>query len=122
MNTNDPAQPMFTLTVTGNVVKFAEINPAQVRLEGQAGKPLAAEVEILPNKDYPFSILRVNPQRGDVVRAELIKQCTPGENSRCIIRVENLSTTSGRYADTITVQTDNAVRPSFPILVVGIIH
>lgn len=122
MQTNDPAQPTLTLVVTGRVEKFVELRPAQVRLEGQAGTPLAVEVEILPNKDYPFAILGVQTQRDDAVRTELIEQCSIGENSRCIIRVENLKTTSGRYADTITVQTDNAVRPSFPIPVVGIIR
>lgn len=122
MQTNDPAQPTLTLVVTGKVEKFVEIRPAQVRLEGQAGTPLAVEVEILPNKDYPFSILGVQPQRSDVVRTELIEQCNTGENSRCIIRVENLKTTSGRYADTITVKTDNVVKPSFPIPVIVIIN
>lgn len=112
---------MFTLAVTGKVVKFVEIQPAQVRLEGQAGTPLAVEVEILPNKDYPFSILGLQTQ-SQAVRSELVKQCTAGENSRCLIRVENMKTTSGRYADTITVQTDNTTRPSFPIPVVGIIQ
>lgn len=113
---------MFSLTVSGNVVKFAKVNPAQVRLEGEAGTPLAVEVEILPNKDYPFSIVGVKNQRDDSVRCELIQQCSTGDNSRCVLRVENLKTTSGRYADTITVQTDNAARPSFPIPVVGMIR
>lgn len=122
MQTNDPAQPTLRLVVTGKVEKFVELRPAQVRLEGEAGAPLAVEVEILLNKDYPFSILGVQTQRDDAVRTELLEQCNTGENSRCIIRVENLKSTSGRYADTITVLTDNAVRPSFPIPVVGIIH
>lgn len=114
--------PTLTLVVTGKVEKFVEIRPAQVLLEGQAGTPLAVEVEILPNKNYPFSILGVKPQRSDVVRTELVEQCNSGENSRCVIRVENLNAASGRYADTITVQTDNAVRPSFSIPVVGVIQ
>lgn len=122
MQTDDPAQPLLNLVVTGQVVKFVEIRPAQVRLEGQAGIPLTAEVEILPNKDFPFTILEVLTKRDDVIRSELVEQCNTGSNARCLIRVENLRTTSGRYADTITVRTDNAARPSFPISVVGIIH
>ncbi|EKD38820.1 MAG: protein of unknown function DUF1573 [uncultured bacterium] len=122
VQTNDPQQPLLRLVVKGRVEKFVDIRPAQVRLEGEAGTSLTMEVEILPNKEFPFTILGVTTQRNDAVRTELIEQCTVGENSRCVIRVENLKTTSGRYADTITVQTDNAVRPNFPISVVGIIR
>jgi len=103
------------------VVKFAEIRPATVRLEGQAGTPLTVEVEIQPNKDYPFTILGLQAQRNDTVRGEVLEQCNT-ETNRCVIRVENLKTTSGRYSDTIIVQTDNKARPTFVIPIVGIVH
>lgn len=122
MQTNDPAQPFFNLVVTGKVVKFVEVRPTQVRLEGQAGAPLSMDVEILPTSDYPFTILEVRAEKNDVVRSELVKQCTAGNDSRCLIRVENLKTTSGRYADTLIVRTDNVAKPIFNIPVVGIIH
>jgi hypothetical protein len=122
VQTNDPAQPLLSLVVTGKVVKFVETRPAQVRLEGQAGTPLSVDVEILPNKDYPFAILEVRTQRNDTIRSELVEQCNTGNDSRCVIRVENLKATSGRYADTITVRTDNAAKPSFSIPVVVIIQ
>lgn len=120
VQTDDPEQPMFTLVVTGQVVKFATIRPTIVRLEGQAGTTLTAEVEIQPSKDYPFSILSVH-NKTDGVRGELIEQCNPASN-RCVIRVEIVKSTSGRHADTIIVQTDNATRPNFSIPVVGIFH
>ncbi len=122
MQTNDPAQPYLSLVVTGKVVKFVEVRPAQVRLEGQAGAPLSMDVEILPANDYPFTILEVRAQKTDVIRSELIKQCSAGNDSRCLIRVENLKTTGGRYADTITIRTDNAAKPNFSIPVLGIIN
>lgn len=122
MQTNDPAQPFLSLVVTGKVVKFVEIRPTQVRLEGQAGVPLSVDVEILPNKDYPFTILEVRSQKNDVVRSELVEQCTAGNDSRCLLRVKNLKTSSGRYAESITVRTDNIARPSFNIPVVGTIY
>lgn len=78
-------------------------------------------MEILPNKDYPFTILGVQSKRDDTIRGELTEQCNSDTN-RCVIRVENLKTTSGRYADTITVLTDNAAKSSFTIPVVGILH
>jgi len=99
---------MFTLVVTGKVVK------------GQAGATLTAEVEIQPSKDYPFTILGMQ-SKTDGVRGELIEQCNSGSN-RCVIRVEIVKSTSGRHADTIIVQTDNTTRPKFFIPVVGIFH
>ncbi len=122
MQTNDPAQPFLSLVVTGKVVKFVEVRPVQVRLEGQAGTPLSIDVEILPANDYPFTILEVRAQKTDVVRSELVKQCTAGNDSRCVIRVENLKTTSGLYADTVIVRTNNVAKPIFNIPVLGIIH
>ena len=121
MQTNDPEQPVLNLVVTGKVDKFIEIRPKRVRLEGQVGKPLKVEVEILQNKGYPFTILDVQTKRDDVIRCRLVEQCTTSSN-RCVLQVENIQTKSGRYADTITVHTDNAVKSSFPIHVIGIIH
>lgn len=118
MHTNDPAQPVLSLIITGKVLKFATIRPTIVRLEGQAGTTLTAEVEIQPSKDYTFSILGVQ-SKTDAVRSELIEQCNPASN-RCVIRVEIVKSTSGRHVDTIIVQTDNATRPKLSIPVVGI--
>lgn len=121
VQTNDPNHPSLQLVVTGKVEKFADIRPSMVRLEGQAGTPLTVEVEILPNKDHPFTIIGVQAQRDDLIRCKLIEQCGTSSN-RCILRVENLKATSGTYTDSITVRTDNTARPSFPIVVVGTIH
>ncbi|MFN2355610.1 MAG: DUF1573 domain-containing protein, partial [Desulfopila sp.] len=72
VQTNESAQPAFRLIVTGKVLKFVTIRPTIVRLKGQAGTTLTAEVEIQPSKDYPFTILGVQ-SKTDAVRAELIE-------------------------------------------------
>ena len=74
--------------------------------------PLTVEVEILQNKGYPFTILDVQTKRDDVIRCRLVEQCTTSSN-RCVLQVENIQTKSGRYADTITVHTDNAGKVQF---------
>lgn len=121
MQTDDSERPWLDLVLTGRVDKFVDIKPSTVHLEGQAGSPLAVDVEIQPNKDHPFTVLEVRTKRNDLIRCELIEKCGSGKN-RCILRVENLQTTSGTYIDTITVRTDNTARPSFLIGVVGTIH
>lgn len=103
------------------MVKFAEIRPKHVRLEGNAGTPLTMEIEIRQNKDYPFIILDILTKRDDVIRCELVKQCSPEMNS-CLLRVENLKTTRERYSDAITIRTDNVQHPNIIVPVVGIIH
>jgi hypothetical protein len=121
LRTNDPKHPVLTLTLSGKVEKFMEMRPAQARLEGLAGVPLSVEIEILQNKEYPFKILGIETKRTDSIRAEVVAPCD-SVTQRCILRVENLRTAKGRYAETITVRTDNGAKPSFPIPVVGIIN
>lgn len=76
------------------------------------------DVKISPNKIYPFNILGVQVKNNNLIRSELIEPCDAETNS-CVLRVENLKTTIGRYTDTITIRTDSKVAPSFPIHVVG---
>ncbi len=121
VHTNDPQRPLFELVVAGKVEKFMETRPANVLLKGKAGAQLAIEVEVLQHKDYPFRIVEIQTKRDDLVRSELVEQCNTGNNRRCVIRVENLSATPGRYAEIVTVHTDSPEKPSFPIFVVGII-
>lgn len=104
------------------MVKFAEIIPAQVRLKGTVGTPLAVDVDILPHSDHPFTIIGVETEKDDQIRCQLLEQCGTGNTGRCTVRVENIKKTPGRYAEIVTIRTDNPARPSFPIFVVGIIR
>jgi hypothetical protein len=116
--TNDPKHPKLRVVVTGKIEKFAEIQPKRVHLKGSIGTPLMVEVKISPNPSHPFNIIGVQVRKNKFIRSELIEPCNT-ETNRCVLRVENLKTTRGRYTDTITIQTDSKVRPSFSIQVVG---
>ena len=54
--TNDPLCPMFEVVIAGKIEKFAKIHPRIVRLNGIAGVPLVADVQITPNDIAPFKI------------------------------------------------------------------
>lgn len=117
IHTDDPNQLVTEVTVTGMVEQIAEIQPNRVLLEGVQGEPLSAEVVIVPNPKYPFSIKGLEIQEGRGLNSELKEPCTAGAK-RCVIKVENTNPEKGRFNDTIIVHTDNALKPEIPILVV----
>lgn len=117
IHTDDPNHLVKEVTVTGMVEQIAEIKPNQVILSGLQGEQLSAEVAIVPNPKYPFSIKGFEIQEGRGLKCELKGRCTAGAK-RCLIKVENTQFEKGRFNDTIIVQTDNAVKPEIPIRVV----
>ncbi|MFN2352948.1 MAG: OS_HP2 family (seleno)protein [Desulfopila sp.] len=119
VRTNDPQRPVFDLVITGKVGRFAKIRPQHVLLKGRAGTSPTQDVEILPNTEYPFTILSLQTRRDDLIDCRLVRRCDNESGKGCVLRVQNLKKDSGRYAEIITVQTDSAVQPSFPIFVVG---
>jgi hypothetical protein len=117
IHTDDPNQLVTEVTVTGMVEQIAEIKPNQVILSGLQGEQISAEVVIVPNPKYPFSIEGFEIQEGRGLKCELKEPCSAGAK-RCLIKVENTQSEKGQFNDTIIVQTDNAVKPEIPIRVV----
>lgn len=107
--------------MTGMVEKFAEIRPERIRLAGPTGQTLFAEVEIVPRKDHPFTIERVDARSGNFIKYEWVQRCTDGHD-RCVLRVENTRKEKGRYVDALYIRTDSSFRPTLPIFVIGMIR
>lgn len=121
IETNDPSQPSLSLSVTGFVEKFAEINPERVRMVGPAGSLLFAEVRIVPRKEYPFTVGEVTVKNGTHIKYSVIRRCTD-DDKRCVIRLENTRVEKGGYADVLYVSTDSSLRPTIPIYITGMIQ
>ncbi len=121
VQTNDPNRPWLEVVLTGRVESFAEVRPQRVKLAGAAGAPLVTDVEIIPRADYPFTIRDISARLGESIRYALTQRCTDGHD-RCIIRIENISGTAGRYGDVISVRTDSSLKPVIPIFIVGLLH
>lgn len=119
--TNDARQPGLFLTITGFVEKFAEIRPERVRLFGRVGQPLVVEVEIIPRKEYPFTIQGIEAKEGKFIKFDLRQTCDRGRD-RCVIRIENTKGEKGRYLDVLYVKTDSPLRPLIPIYITGMIQ
>jgi hypothetical protein len=116
--TNDKNRPRMDLVISGKVEKFATIRPKHVNLRGYAGDSLKASVSLIPEKKYPFKILKVRAKDGNNIKFEL-EEVTQSENGAYKLNVENLKKDTGRYFDTIILETDSKIRPQLSVRVYG---
>ena len=118
IQTNDPDRPWLDAALTGIVEKFVDIRPARMSLEGSADQSVFAEVEIIPRKEYPFTLGEIKAKNGSFFKFALTQRCADGFD-RCIIRAENIRTEKGRYVDILYINTSSKLRPVIPIYVTG---
>lgn len=106
------------MQVSGQVEKFATIQPKYVRMRGLIGMVPATTVKIIPEPKHPFKIEEVRALRGNDIRFELKPLNDTTQNGYELV-VENLKKTKGRYSDTIILKTDNKAKPEIEIRVYG---
>lgn len=75
-------------------------------------------VAIIPEKKYPFKILSAKAESGKNISIQL-DEIQKSEGAAYELKVENLSQLSGRYYDTIVLQTDSQVQPELDVKVYG---
>ncbi len=121
IQTNDPDQPWHQVVVTGRVEKFVEIRPERVLLKGPAGENFFEDIEIIPRKQHPFTILEVVARYGKNIDYKLMERCSDGKD-RCVLRVQNTSREKGRYVDVLKLRTDSDIHPTINIYVTGVIR
>lgn len=122
VQTNDARMGSFRLEVAGHVKKFVTISPTSViRLNGKAGTPVIAEVRIIQEKQYPFTIKKIQAKKGEFIRWEIKEEKKAGQ-LEYLLRVENIKPDAGRYFDTLTISTDSRERPEFDLRVYGQIN
>lgn len=118
VETNDPRNPAITLQISGKVARFATVTPHSVQFTGSVGDELTAVVRILPEPQFPFTVLSVTAQRGDNIRCSF-QQVTESGRPVYLVNVENLKADKGRYHDVVLVKTDSRIRPEIKISVYG---
>lgn len=118
VDTDDPRNPAITLQISGQVVRFVTVVPHSVQFSGPVGTPMTAVVRILPEPQYPFTVLSIAPQKGDHIRCGL-RQVTESGRPVYLVNVENLKADKGRYHDVVLVKTDSRIRPEIKISVFG---
>mgnify|MGYP001813144862 FL=1 len=118
LHTNDPANPKFTLTISGHVEKFVDLNPKYVRLTGYSGTQITVPVTIVPTAKYPFKIIDVTSRSGTFIKYTLTER-KPDEGNGYTLLIENLKTDKGRYSDLLTLTTDSQIQHNITVRVYG---
>ena len=75
-------------------------------------------MSVIPEKKYPFKILKVTARDGKNIKFEL-DEVASSANGAYQLKVENLKPDSGRYYDTIFLETDSKIRPQLSLRVYG---
>lgn len=118
MYTSDPVQNRITLSVTGEVINFAQLRPTYARLVGPAGSEVKKEITIIREKAYPFRIVDVKARSGKDI-AVAIKELSGDDGDGYILTIENKKAAAGRYADTVILTTDSKIKPTLTVPVYG---
>ena len=116
--TNDKNLPRQDLVISGSVERFVTIRPQHVSLRGIAGDPIKGLVKIIPEKKYPFKILDVRAKDGKNINFQL-DEVKSSNGPAYELKVENLRENTGRFYDTIILQTDSTIRPELNVRVYG---
>ena len=116
--TSDPAQSRITLSISGNVLNFAKMEPGYARLVGKAGTDIKKAITITREAAYPFKILQVNARNGKDIAFE-VQEFSKTDANGYILTIENKKTAAGRYADTVILTTDSHIKPTISVPVYG---
>jgi hypothetical protein len=115
---NDPNRSHFKLSLMGEVIQFAVINPARVMLRGMMGETLSQVVTVAPGTEEPFEILETSAMRGEDFKYSMTETEVDGKKTYQFL-IENLKTSPGRYLDQVTIITDKAEHNPIIITVNG---
>jgi hypothetical protein len=121
IHSNDPINRNVTLTIYGDIEKFARVDPDRLRLYGQLGEKIEGKVIITPEKDFAFNIIEATAMKGDNIRFKLEKNNT-GKPDGYLLTVENQMDKVGRYFDSIHLKTDSKINPVITVRVYGNIY
>ena len=66
--TNDKNRSRMDLAMSGQVEKFVTIRPKHINLRGYTGDSIKALVSVIPEKKYPFKILKISAKDGKKTR------------------------------------------------------
>jgi hypothetical protein len=116
--TNDKNRSRMGLVIAGQVEKFVTMRPRHINLRGYTGDTIKASVSLIPETKYPFKILKISAKDGSNIKFQLADVELPA-NGAYELKVENLKQDSGRYFDTIILETDSKIQPQLKVKVYG---
>lgn len=119
---NDPIQPVTTLTLQGEITVEVVVDPPQLYLGRlRRGEAMTRTVEVLHDADKPISITRIENTSGLItVRSEDVEK--EGQKGKKLLVTVGRDVPLGRLNDQIIVTTTSQKRPSITIPVFGSIE
>ncbi len=109
------------LTMTGEVIAAADVNPKVARLIGQVGEIIQTDVTITPPDINKFDITGVKAKDGSNIQFKMEKKIK-SDPKHFILHISNIKPDTGRYFDKITLVTTSTINPEIGIRVYGIIR
>lgn len=116
LTTNDPQNKNPVLQLQGGVTSFANLDPAFIRLRGQVGEPISAEIHIRAIPEHPFRITSSHAKEGKDFSFEVFAD---PEGKNHLIRAINTRKTPGRYVGLITLEIESPIRKNVSVRVIG---
>lgn len=116
--TNDKMRPRQDLVISGQVERFVTIRPLHANMRGFVGDEIKGSVTIIPEKKYPFKILKVHAKNGKYIKYQL-EETNESGNPVYELKIENLKQDAGRYYDSIILETDSKIMPQIEVRVYG---
>lgn len=116
--TNDPKNPEWTIDVSCEVKKFADISAYAIMLSGPWKSPIEGSSVVLPVPDYPFKIVSLKAKRGIFITYGY-REITQKGRKGYLVWAKNTRKEPGVIRDTLYVETDNPARRQFLIRVQG---
>jgi hypothetical protein len=101
------------------VDKLVTITPPRIRLFGEAGRPIEAEVLIRPEKKYHFEIVNILAENGENINFDYESIKTEKGEPAYLVRVENKKKDKGRFVDKIILKTTSKYQPEISLRVSG---
>ena len=119
VHTNDPLNPVTTLTLRGEITTEVQVEPAQLYLGRlQRGSPITRTVTVLYDENKSFEITDItNANTAISVRAEDVQ--VAGKKGKALQVSVSKTARRGPLNDTITVTTTSTKKPTISIPVVG---
>lgn len=114
---NDPNNARITLTLTGPVEPFVQLNPRYARISGPQGQKLEERVVLTPNPKYPFTLKgsRQIPSNDK----KFTHTVTKAPDGNYVVTVKNLQETAGTYFGSVVLDIDSPLRKEVRIDVHG---
>jgi len=120
VDTNDPKQGHFDLSITGHVDAIIIIEPDKVILTGNAGEKIEMEIFITHDKRHPLKVISAESKKGNV--SVKLEEIEGSEQRKYKVKVTSLRKEKGKYSDYINLKTDSNIYPEKQIRVKGEIH